>query len=135
MAGNKGPDIEPVVKEESRVQALTLVVAYCEFIGATNIKARLDGFTPPDVIPGMLEAQRPDLVFTQPNLMKTGMIVEVVLDPRNLSKSRATLFNSAAQTYHADLGFVISKDVVDGEASLRYRLNALGITPQKVWVI
>lgn len=135
MAVKKGSDVEAVVTDPAHVQALMLAVAYAEAIGATNIKARLDGYTPPNIIPGVFEPHRPDLAFTQPNLLKTGMIVDIVLNPRELNRNRAILLNSAARHFSSDLGFFISKDVVDGEPNLRYRLASMGITPQKVWAI
>jgi hypothetical protein len=111
------------------------MAAWAEAVRGTNIRARLDGCTNPDIIPGVLESHRPDLVFNQSNTLKTAMIVDVVLNPRELNPNRVLLFKSAAQHFSADLGFVISKDVPDGEATLRYRLASMGITPQKVWAI
>lgn len=131
----KGPDVEAVVTDPRHVHALMLMTAYAEAARGTNIRARLDGHTSPEVIPGVLESHRPDLVFNQPNALKTAMIVEVVLDGKDLNPMRVQLFKSAAQRFSADLGFVVSKDIPDSEATLRYRLASMGLTPQKVWVI
>jgi hypothetical protein len=131
----KGPDVDAVVTNPVQAQAVALIAAWAEASGATNIRARLDGYSSPEVIPGVLEPHRPDLVFTQSNILKTAMIVDAVMDPKELNHNRVLLFKSACQRFSANLGFVISKDVVDGESSLRYRLNSMGIVPQKVWVI
>lgn len=132
---NKGPDVEAVVTDAAHVQALLLMTAYAEAAGGTNIRVRLEGQNSPVIIPGVLESHRPDLVFNQSNSLRTAMIVEVVPNPKELNPHRILLFKSACQKFGADLGFVISKDLADGEATLRYRLASMGIIPQKVWVI
>lgn len=135
MPDKKGADIDAVVIEPDRVHALTLAIALFEATGATNIRARLDGYKAPEVISGTLESHRPDLAISQSNALKTGMLLDVVLDPRTLNRNRIHLFQSAAQAFNADLGFILQSSEPDAEVTLRYRLAGLGVTPQKVIVI
>lgn len=131
----KDPGIAPVLINQQHIHALTLAAVYFEALGATDIRVRLAGFKPPEIIKGVIDDHRPDMVIRQGNLKKTPMIVESVLDPRELNHSRATLFQSAAQTFGGDLAFIVSSSIPGAEFNLRYRLAAMNITPQQVIII
>ncbi|WNM70140.1 hypothetical protein [Myxococcus phage Mx1] len=92
-----------------RKQILELAVAYFEFVGARDIKARMDGYTPPTVINGTLADFRPDMTLTQGiGIGGTAAFVEVVTDPNDKAlESRLSLINSARKLYKGDLYFFV----------------------------
>src|SRR6266496_3883856 len=119
---------ELVVDDRQRRGMLRLMVEYFEVVGATEIAARLPGYTPPEIMPGTLENHRPDLICRQSDKGHTMIILEVVTeilvkDPK--SKNRWSLLSSASKLYQAELHFVVPAliDGRAGDAELKRRLT------------
>lgn len=111
---------------------------YFRTIGCTEIRARLPGYTPPQVLSGTLEDHRPDLTCRQANQAKTALILEVVppseLDAPAL-EHRWTLLSSAAKLYGAELHFAVPRwcELGAPDQLLRRRLQRMEIVTQKIW--
>ena len=111
---------------------------YFRTIGCTEIRARLPGYTPPQILSGTLEDHRPDLTCRQSNQAKTALILEVV-PPHELDspilEHRWTLLSSAAKLYSAELHFAVPRWSTMGapDQMLRRRLGRMEILTQRIW--
>lgn len=132
------PGCEAVVADESRRQLLWLMAEYFRTIGCTEIRARLPGFTAPQVLSGTLEDHRPDLTCRQANQARTALILEVV-PPHEVEAAilehRWTLLSSAAKLYSAELHFAVPRwsELGAPDQLLRKRLQRMEITTQRIW--
>jgi hypothetical protein len=131
----KEQNTNPVIFDEARARAVLSLVPFFEVMGATQIRARVLGHEAPEVIKGTVEPHRPDLTLVQGNRERTGMLVEVLLNPEELDDNRISLFGSAASSYGWDFVFAVSSTVPGAEAKLRNRLKRMGLTPQAVYVL
>jgi hypothetical protein len=134
----QNPGCEAVAGDEERRRLLWLMAEFFRTVGYTEIKARLPGYTAPQVLSGTLEDHRPDLTCRQSNQARTALILEVVpaheLDIAQL-EHRWTLLASAAKLYTAELHFATPRWGPAGACDqlLRKRLSRMEITAQKVW--
>jgi hypothetical protein len=134
----QSPWCEPVVAEGARRQLLWLMAEYFRTIGGTEIRARLPGYEPPQVLSGTLEDHRPDLTCRQSNRAQTPLLLEVV-PPHEVDslavEHRWTLLASAAKLYNAELHFAVPRWSSLGPADqlLKRRLQRMEIATQRVW--
>ncbi len=107
-------------------------------VSCTEIKARLPGYPPPQVLSGTLEDHRPDLTCRQGNRARTALILEVVpyeeVEATHL-EHRWTLLSSAAKLYSAELHFVVPRWSPLGPTDqiLRRRLQRMEILSHHIW--
>ena len=132
------PGCEPVVADEQRRKLLWLMAEFFRTIGCSDLRARLPGYTPPQILSGTLEDHRPDLTCRQANHARTALILEVV-PPSELElpelEHRWTLLSSAAKLYGAELHFVVPRWSTQGppDQLLRRRLQRMEIVTQRIW--
>jgi hypothetical protein len=131
---------EPVVEDAERRRLLWLMAEYFRTVGATDVKARLPGFTSPPVLSGTIEDHRPDLSCRQGDRSHTPVILDVVVphdieDPR--ADNRWSLLASAAKLYNAELHFVVPRWSASGAPGdhLKRRLTRLELVPNRVWTV
>jgi hypothetical protein len=113
---------------------------YFKTLGCTEIRARLPGFTAPDLLVGTLEDHRPDCTCRQPDSAQTPLILDVVTPELAADSSvqhRWSLFSSAARLYKAELHFVVPRWAPAGAVNnvLRRRLATLEIVPNYIWAV
>jgi hypothetical protein len=131
---------EQVVEDPDRRRLLWLMAEYFRTVGATDIKARLPGFTSPAVLSGTIEDHRPDFTCRQLDTAHTPVILDVVtpqdvVDPR--ADNRWSLLASAAKLYSAELHFVVPKWTPAGSPmdQLKRRLGRLELVANRVWTV
>ena len=132
---------EAIVGDADRRRLLWLMAEYFRTVGYSDIKARLPGYTPPQVLSGTLENHRPDFTCRQADSGKTPIILEIVTkntvrDPR--AENRWSLLSSAAKLYNAELHFVVPRwDPSDGaiDPVLKRRLQRMELTANRVWMV
>jgi len=135
---SQSPGCETVVTDAQHRQLLWLMAEFFRTVGCTDLRARLPGFTPPQVLSGTLEDHRPDLICRQTNQARTALILEVV-PPHELEsplqEHRWTLLSSAAKLYGAELHFAVPRWSQLGapDQLLRRRLQRMEIVTQRVW--
>ena len=135
---SQNPGCETVVADEPKRQLLWLMAEFFRTVGGTEIKARLPGYPPPQVLSGTLEDHRPDLTCRQGNHAKTALILEVV-PPSELElpllEHRWTLLSSAAKLYGAELHFAVPRwsSLGASDQILRRRLARMEILTQRIW--
>lgn len=129
-----------MVEDPDRRRLLWLMAEYFRTLGATDIKARLPGFTTPPVLSGTIEDHRPDFTCRQTDAAHTPIILDVVTprdvaDPRE--DNRWSLLASAAKLYNAELHFVVPKWTPAGAPldQLKRRLGRLDLVANHVWAV
>lgn len=131
---------DAVVTEGDRRRLVWLMAEYFRTVGFSDIKARIPGFTPPEVLSGTLEDHRPDLTCRQSDSGHTPIVLEGVT-PEGMARpgveSRWSLLASAARLYRAELHFVVPKWSASGglEGPLRRRLAGMAVIPNRIWAV
>jgi hypothetical protein len=141
-AGLGEPDqaCSPVVERGSRRDLLWLMAEFFRTIGYTDLKARLPGHAPPEVLVGTLEDHRPDCTCRQDDSEQTPILLEVVT-PQEVDQPgrdhRWSLLASAAHLYSAELHFVVPQWSERGsiEPLLRRRLATMDVHPSRIWLV
>ena len=138
--GERDQACSPVVERGERRDLLWLMAEFFRTIGYTDLKARLPGHAPPEVLLGTLEDHRPDCTCRQDDAEHTPILVEVVT-PQEVDEPRRdqrwSLLASAAQLYSAELHFVVPQWSERGsiEPLLRRRLSTMNVRPSRIWLV
>jgi len=129
-----------VVDRGERRDLLWLMAEFFRTVGYTDLKARLPGHAPPEVLQGTLEDHRPDCTCRQDDTEQTAILLEVVT-PQEVEEPgrdhRWSLLASAAHLYSAELHFVVPQWSERGsiEPLLRRRLSTMDVRPSRIWVV
>lgn len=136
---NDPPGMELFIEDEAKIDFGRQVISYLEVLGMGAIRARLPGFVPPETIVGTQRNYRPDIVAIQSNEKNAPAIIELVMRPRDLVRSRLTLFNSMRMTWGSDLFIACPSNIPDIAQKIRSRLSngptEERVTPQGIIVI
>lgn len=130
----------PFVEEDEHRRLVWLMAEFFQTVGFTELKARLPGFSTPELLAGTIENHRPDLTCFQNDAGQTRLIAEIVT-PRSFWRpeieNRWSLLGSAARLYGAELHFVVRAWRRGGplEGPLKLRLAQIDLSAQHIWTV
>lgn len=131
-------DISDIVFSPQRKRLITTMAEYFDALGYIGIRARIGGFSPPEILSGQVEDHRPDI--TGRWRRRRGMICDIVTaeEMKNWNPNRYSLFASAAELHGYELHYACPSTIeqATGESMverLTRRLLRHGVRPNKIW--